>query len=272
MPLKNNEALITTDEEKFFSIMNNYLKNAIKYTEKGYVHFGYELNKGNIAFFVRDSGIGILQDKLDAVFERFVQADLSLSKPYEGSGLGLSISKAYAEMIGGKVRVESRFGKGSAFYLELPFDSGEKGKPARKEQNTDMISNNKYLNDLSILVVEDDEASVLYMEILLKDKCSELKIAKNGNDAINMIKKHPEIDLILMDVRMPDMDGYSATRKIRKFNPDVIIIAQTAFAMESDLIKSIDAGCDGYISKPIHEEDLLSTIQELIKKRNRTAN
>jgi len=264
-PLENDKAQIFTDKEKFFAVLNNYLKNAMKYTKQGRVHFGYEVKKQDLVFFVRDSGIGIKQDKLNAVFERFVQADFSLSKPYEGSGLGLAISKAYAEMIGGKVWVESQFGKGSTFYLQLPLDSNKKSIEPSHKKNT-LLNSTSFLKELNIMVVEDDEASILYMEILLKEKCAELKVAKTGSDAIQIAKDNPGLDLILMDVRMPDMDGYSATKIIRKFNEDILIIAQTAFAMESDRLKAMEAGCNAYISKPIHEEELLITIRNLLKK------
>lgn len=267
--LENNKAILMTDEEKFFAIMSNYLKNALKYTDEGSIHFGYELLDGIIEFYVKDSGIGILKDKHEAIFERFVQADLSITKPYEGSGLGLAISKAFAEMIGGEVRVDSEFGKGSTFYLTLPFkdvDSRDKNKSPKNNHHKNLKESMK---DLDILIVENDEPSVLYLKILLKDKCHSMQIARTGAEAIDLIKKHSSTDLILMDVRMPDMDGYAATKKIREFNKDVQILAQTAYAMESDKIRAMEAGCNGYISKPIREEELFTLINSLFYKKNK---
>jgi PAS domain S-box-containing protein len=266
--LEDNKALVSTDEEKLFAIMSNYLKNAIKYTQTGSIHLGYKVKDSSLEFFVKDSGIGIPKEKHDAVFERFVQADLSITKPYEGSGLGLAISKAFAEMIGGKVRLESEPGKGSIFYLRLPLNNTETISTTKTYKNDQPKQTKEELKDLDLMIVEDDEASVLYLKILLENKCSSLMIAKTGGQAIKLVKDHPEIDLILMDVRMPDMDGYTATNMIREFNKDVLIIAQTAYAMESDRDKAIEAGCNGYISKPISEDLLFSTIREFRLKKH----
>lgn len=262
---KDNEAFITTDEEKFIAIMSNFIKNAIKYTPEGNIEFGYHILDNIVEFYVKDSGIGITEDKHKAIFERFVQADLSITKPYEGSGLGLAICKAYAEMIDGNIRVESQINEGATFYLALPFKTN-KAKPIEtKKELTPKRQAGFDLKDLNILVVEDDEASSLYMKIILKNQCNQLHFAGTGRAAIDYTKKHPEIDLILMDIRMPDIDGLTATRDIRKFNKDILIVAQTAYAMESDRQKAIDAGCNDYIQKPVQEEKLFELIQTLLE-------
>jgi hypothetical protein len=263
--IEDNEAFIFTDEEKFAAIISNFLKNAIKYTPEGHVQFGYHNIDNCIEFYVRDSGIGIPADKHNAIFERFVQADLSITKPYEGSGLGLAICKAYAEMIDGKIRVKSQLNEGAIFYLTLPFNENKKQSIETKEKLASKQKAIFELKHLNILVVEDDEASSLYMKIILENQCNQLHFADTGRAAIDFTKNHPEIDLILMDIRMPDIDGLTATQKIREFNKDVLIVAQTAYAMESDRQKAIDAGCNDYIQKPVQEEKLLELIESLLR-------
>jgi len=261
--LDEPNTLIYTDEDKFYSIMSNYLKNALKYTNQGHISFGYVLEKDNIELFVKDTGIGVSPDRHKAIFERFVQADLSITKPYEGAGLGLAISKAYAKMINATVRVESVEGQGSTFYLRLPFS--DQNKPSLKSINGQKtMKKNVQLKDIDLLIVEDDPTSVLYLQLLLESHCKSLRVATTGNEALDLIRKHKDLDLILMDVKMPDMDGYDVTRLVRKFNTDVLIIAQTAYAMESDREKAMQAGCNAYISKPIREEELFPLISKLL--------
>ena len=259
--LPSNNALIKTDREKVFAVLTNLVKNAIKYTNQGAIEFGYEKKDDNLEFFIKDSGVGIPQDRQKAIFERFVQADIEDKMARQGAGLGLSISKAYVEMLGGKIWVESEIGKGSTFYFSLPYNSKleEKNGIGKIIQEDD--ENNKIKN-LKILIAEDDETSEILISTIVKEYSREIIKARTGIETVEMCRKNPDINLILMDIQMPGLNGYEATRQIRQFNKDVIIIAQTAFGFTGDRKKAIEAGCNDYISKPIQKEILTSLIQE----------
>ncbi len=179
----------------------------------------------------------------------------------EGAGLGLAISKAYAEMLGGKLWVESLLGQGSTFYFTLPDQPRSKINTDQEKTGLENLdeSNKKHLK---ILVAEDDETSKLHLSILLQNMAEEIYYARSGTEAIKMGQKHPELDLILMDIKMPLMDGDEASREIRKFNSDIIIIAQTAYALSGDRAKALAAGCNDYITKPIKKELLIEIIQK----------
>lgn len=258
-------SLIFTDKAKFTSIVTNLIKNAIKYTDRGFITVELELNDKHLEFRVKDSGIGIPEGKLEAIFNRFEQVDPDPSRIYEGSGLGLSISKSYAEFLGGTIQVESAPGKGSTFQVTLPLSEGTRaGHPPEKKQpagESDPSEGRK----ISILVVEDDQASIEYLHIILKDIARELHFASTSQEAVKVASEHPNLDLILMDIRIPGVDGYETTRTIRTFNSNVVIIAQTAHAAHSDRQQSLEAGCNDHISKPVGKDDLLRIIREHIK-------
>jgi len=259
--LPSKEAIIKTDIEKFYAILTNLVKNAIKFTNKGSIEFGYEKKGKYLEFFVKDTGIGISQKHKDLIFERFRQGSNSLTRNYEGAGLGLSISKSYVEMLEGKIWVESEEGKSSIFYFTIPYNVVSEEKYAIKNAVSGKDKEVETKN-LKILVAEDDETSYSLMSITLQKISHEVLHAKTGVEAIESCHNNPDIDLVLMDIRMPDMDGYEATRQIRQFNKDVIIIAQTAYGFSSDREKAIEAGCNDYISKPINS----TLLYELIKK------
>ncbi|MDP2335071.1 MAG: PAS domain S-box protein [Bacteroidota bacterium] len=267
LPLK--EAILKTDREKVSSILINLVKNAIKYCDKGTIEFGYDLVKTqhatSLQFFVKDTGIGIPKDRQEAVFDRFVQADIGDKRAFQGAGLGLSISKAYVEMLGGKIWVESEEGKGSIFYFTIPF----KSQPHTKRDITTFVSDEGekgQIRNLKLLIVEDDETSDLLILNMLKKISHRVLHSETGVEAIETCRNNPDLDLVLMDIKMPDMDGYEATRQIRQFNNDVVIIAQTAFGLSGDREKAIEAGCNDYIAKPINKDGLLSIIQKYFKK------
>jgi len=259
--LTSKEAIVKTDKEKFIAILTNLVKNAIKYSEKGSIEIGYILKSEQLQFYVKDTGIGIEKDRQEAIFERFIQADISDKDAYQGAGLGLSISKAYVEMLGGRLWVESEKGKGSTFYFTLPFDVQTKGE---NESLIDKIDEEfeTPLKKLKILIVDDDETSSLLLIESLENIDGGILYAKNGLEAVEICRNNPDIDLILMDLKMPIMDGYESTRQIRQFNKKSFIIAQTAFALAGDREKAIEAGCNEYISKPIMQNKLLSLINE----------
>ncbi|PKP29305.1 MAG: hypothetical protein CVU01_00585 [Bacteroidetes bacterium HGW-Bacteroidetes-18] len=270
--VKNNfleeDLMIETDCEKIYAIFTNLIKNAIKFTNKGLIIFGYERKGEYLEFYVKDTGIGISKDKHEAIFERFIQADISNDLAIQGAGLGLSITKAYVELLGGKIWVESEvenlaIGKlgGSTFYFNIPFNPIPVIKT--NPQNVKLSGKSgEQAGDLKILIAEDDEASSLYLSILVEEFSSEILMAKNGIEAVEIYKNNPEIDLILMDMQMPYLNGFEATSQIRQLNKNVVIIAQTAFALSFDRQKVIDAGCNDYISKPISTVELTAVIRK----------
>jgi len=257
--LPSKDAIIKTDREKVYAILTNLVKNAIKFTQQGSIEFGYNLKSGELEFFIRDSGAGIPKEQIESIFERFRQGSESLSKQYEGSGLGLSISKAYIELLGGKIWVESEFGKGSTFYFTLPY-TGEPESEFAQNGILIMESENQ-MKTLNILLVEDDEASSLLLSLAVKPIAKKVLFAYNGVEAVEKCRNNPTIDLILMDMKMHEMDGFEATRQIRGFNKDVVIIAQTAYTLTGDREKALEAGCNDYISKPIKRDQLLALIK-----------
>jgi len=265
--LPEAEANIITDGEKVSAVLLNLVKNAIKYTDKGTIRFGCDFietqNATYLQFSVNDTGIGIKKEHQDKIFERFIQEDIEDVHARQGAGLGLSISKAYAEMLGGNLWVESEKGEGSEFYFTIPYKQAN--NQALKDKNK--LSNEKEaLNlNLKVLVAEDDQISFNFISIVLRNYSKEIIRAKTGNEAIEKCRLNPDIDLILMDVKMPGLNGYLATKQIRQFNKDVVIIAQTAFGLTGDKEKALYAGCNNHISKPIKIEKLLELIHKYFK-------
>ncbi len=261
--LPNHEALIMTDKEKVYAILTNLVKNAIKFTSTGFIEIGYERKDNIVEFSVRDTGSGIQSEQIELIFERFRQGSESLTRNYEGAGLGLSISKAYVEMLGGKIWVESEIGIGSTFYFTLPYDPIVEEKEILNEiRPSEAEVQLKNPKTLKMLLAEDDETSELLMKKIMTQHVSKIMVVRTGIDAVNTCRNHPDLDMVLMDIKMPEMDGYEATRQIRQFNPKIIIIAQTAFALKGDLELALAAGCNDYIYKPIKAEML----NQLIKK------
>ncbi len=283
-PLSGNDTIIKTDREKVYAILTNLVKNALKFTEAGTIEFGYRIvsdkemegrrnvemgefrdkaclvsTNAELLFFVKDTGLGVRNKQKEFIFERFRQGSESLSRNYEGAGLGLSISKAYVEMLGGQIWVESEEGKGSTFYFTLPYIQ----KSKKTMNDSEIISDVKeiQMKKIQILIAEDDEASEKLMTATLKKFSKEILKAVNGAEAVEACRYNPDIDLVLMDIKMPVMDGYEATRQIRQFNTKVVIIAQSAYALKGDREKAIDAGCNDYITKPMK----LSALIELIR-------
>jgi signal transduction histidine kinase/ActR/RegA family two-component response regulator len=266
--LPSSEAIIKTDPEKLYAILINLVKNAIKFTNKGSIDFGYNITSDKISdlleFYVKDTGIGIPKDRQEAIFELFVQADIINTHAYQGAGLGLAISKAYVGMLSGRMYVESEPGNGTIFYFTIPYNPEKRGKRIEEDENkteeiTSVIKNRK------ILIAEDDKASEILISREVKKYCNEILVVNNGIDAVEVCRNNPDIDLILMDIKMPKMDGYEATAEIRKFNPSVVIIAQTAFALSGDKEKCLSAGCNDHISKPINNRVLMALIQEHLR-------
>jgi hypothetical protein len=254
-------SVISTDQNKLDSIFTNLIKNAIKYTQAGEIGVGCKVHENRLEFYVKDTGIGIPTERLQAIFERFIKADILDKDAHQGSGLGLAITKAYVEMLGGEIRVESEEGIGSTFYFTLPLN-GQVQKRTGKEENGNQEEKTSHTKGLNIVIAEDDETSALYLKTILQTVSGKIIFTKKGNETVEACRNNPGIDLVLMDIQMPDMSGYEATRRIREFNRDVVIIAQTAFALAGDSEKAIDAGCNDYISKPIKKGTLMEKIQK----------
>jgi len=263
--LPTKESFIYTDREKVYAILTNLVKNAIKFTKVGTIEFGYLKNGDTLEFYVKDTGNGIPKDRQPAIFERFIQADIEDKLAKQGSGLGLTISKAYAEMLGGKMWVDSQVGIGSTFYFTLPYNAEPKEKKAVGKFNPEQNEKNE-IKGLRILIAEDDKASEMLVSIFVSKFCEKILKVKTGVDAVEICRNNPDLDLILMDIQMPEMNGYEATRQIRQFNKDVAIIAQTAYGLSGDREKAIKAGCNAYISKPIIKDELMSLIQQYVIK------
>ncbi len=211
-------------------------------------------------FYVTDTGIGIPKDRQHAIFERFVQADIEDRMAYQGAGLGLAITKAYVEMLGGKIWVESDVGQGSTFHFSLPCPKTVGGGGEALKQSEPMTTYD--IRKLNILVVEEVEVSELLMLKNKKQFSRTLNTARTGLEAIKLLQENPDIELIMMDIRLLIMDGLEAAREIREFNTGVVILAQTAYALAGDCENALEAGCNDYITKPLNSEKL----KELIKK------
>ena len=256
--IKPDNVIIRTDIAKLDSILTNLIKNAIKYTEKGTIEIGASLTGNKLEVYVKDTGIGIPENRHDAVFNRFEQADFGDTRAFEGSGLGLAIVKAYVEMMGGEIALKSEPGVGSVFSFFIPVEIFD--EDFMFEEYFEEKKDTDELRKLIILIVEDDPVGLQFLKALLSQYDAEIFTAENGLAAVETMKNNQNINIILMDLRMPVMDGYEATRQIREFNKQVIIIAQTAFALSGDREKAINAGCNDYISKPIIINDFYDKI------------
>ncbi|HSH52606.1 MAG TPA: ATP-binding protein, partial [Bacteroidales bacterium] len=253
-----NNLTIYSDPVRLKQILSVLIDNAIKFTEKGRIEFGFtHPSDKEIQFYVKDTGIGLDDKYQDIIFERFRQIDEGATKKYDGAGIGLSIAQKLTQLLNGKIWVESTLGKGSTFYVKLPFIKDN------KEQT--FVDPKKFnWKDKIILVAEDKKINFDIIKEMLSITNVHIIWAKNGQEAIEIVKSNKDIDLILMDIQMPVMDGYETTKKIKKINTDMPIIAQTAYALPQDSFKCIDAGCDDYIAKPISIDLFLNKINRFL--------
>lgn len=252
--LSDENSIVVGDEIKILQVLSNLLNNAFKFTISGKITFGYTIQDNYVEFFVKDTGIGISKEDQIRIFDRFIQTDNSISRGYEGAGLGLAICKGLVGILGGKIWLESKPDVGSDFYFTVPFVA-----PQRLKKNNDLSNLNKSIK--TVLIAEDDLVSFKYLKTLLEKKDIQIIHAENGQDAIYYATNYPNIDLILMDIRMPIIDGVEATKEIKKIKPKVPIIAQTAYSFNEERRTIIDAGCDDYIVKPIDKEQLEAILE-----------
>jgi PAS domain S-box-containing protein len=262
--LPDAEAEIYTDDSKLQHVLKNILSNALKFTSCGTIEFGYALKDDFLEFFVKDTGIGIDEKFHSRIFGEFCQADTSVGRKYGGTGLGLSISKGYVELLGGKIWIKSTPDVGSVFYFTIPF------KPLKSISSAGHLRYEilNRLDGAKILIVEDEELCYFYLKEFFRAFCPILFHASNGNEAVEICRKNPDIVLVMMDMKMPVMDGFKAVEEIKKFRPQLPVIAETAYACQSDIEKIFASGCDGYIAKPVRRSILLEKIADILNKAN----
>lgn len=260
--LPDDLSVINTDDNRLSQILSNLLENALKFTEKGIIEFGY-LQKGEILeFFVKDSGIGINKKDQAVIFDRFRQANNDYKKSKSGTGLGLAIVKNLTELLGGEIWVESEVHQGATFRFTLPYTPVKE-----REDNTEKIKVYQNLTaHKTILIAEDNYINFMFFEALLEELDFKIIHAENGKLAVDIVLENNSIDLVLMDVGMPLMDGLEATKKIRETNKTIPIIAITGYAMAEDKKNLLNAGCDDYLSKPISEQKLFEVVEKYTKK------
>jgi len=264
--LPNDEIWIKTDPSRLRQVLVNLIGNAVKFTEAGGIKLGFTISreKGHVRFFVEDTGIGIEKDKINLIFDRFRQLNESPTRKAGGTGLGLTISKHIVQLLGGNIWAESKEGKGSTFYFTLPLHIIKKNELLTYSR-VDKRTFDFDFHGKNILIVEDEDINYLFLNNLLKRAKVRTRRAENGQKAIDQIKTGHNFDLILMDIKMPVMNGIDATKEIKKLQPLLPIIAQTAYAMEEEKQSCLHAGCDDYIAKPIDENRLFCMIDSILK-------
>ena len=259
--------MIYTDIDRFKQIIRNLISNSIKFTDFGLIEFGFKtiINKKepHIQFFIRDTGIGIPQEKIDVIFESFRQASESDTKIYGGTGLGLAITKKMVEILGGNIWVKSTPGQGSTFYFTLPYKPATLPETYSQKKIIKTTAKSYNWKNKKLLIVEDDEQSFIFFENVLKKTQIQIVRAINGIEAIKIFEEI-NFDIVLMDIQLPKLDGYKTTKKLKQIRKDIPVIAQTAYAMADEREKCLAAGCDDYISKPINITDLLGLINKYI--------
>jgi len=257
----NQQKNIFADRTKIQQILSNLLANSIKFTDKGYIKFGCHFDADYVRFFVEDTGIGIKQSDQTLIFERFRQIEKGLSRRYGGTGLGLSISTSYIDLMGGQIWVNSELGKGATFHFTIPY---EKNKNLSNPIPEIELGKTKDWKNYTALIAEDEHSNFIFLKELLFETNLKLIHAVNGQEAVQFCEKNPNIDIILMDIKMPILHGLDATKAIKKMRPDLPIIAQSAFAMETDIENATEAGCNDYISKLLNSNDLIALLEKYL--------
>ncbi len=258
--LPEEKSFVIADETKLTQVLSNLLVNAIKFTEKGLVKYGCKITGEYLEFHVSDTGIGIHEDLHDKIFERFRQSDLSISRKYGGTGLGLSISKSFVELMGGKIWLESSPGEGSVFYFTIPH------KPVKVVKESDSEKEEIHLDSKrSFLIVEDEDFNFMLTNRILAEHKMNILRAVDGLEAVEICRNRSDIELVIMDIKIPGINGHEATRRIKAIRPDLPVIALTAYAQEGSREQAINSGCDEYLSKPFKKEELLEIVGKFLK-------
>lgn len=261
--LSSDKSIVLSDSSLLKQILENLISNAIKFTQNGHVLIGYTIENDFIQFYIEDSGIGIDKEFHSKIFDRFQQVDIESTRVYGGTGLGLTIAKGTCELLGGKIWLDSEQEHGSKFLFTIPYI------PTQQSQLTQTITTKEdSMNPKTnvILIAEDEEINFLYLEESLRDFEYEIVRAHDGEEAVEICKNDERISLVLMDIKMPNMDGYTALKEIQKIRPELPIIAQTAYAMLSDKEMALEAGFKDYLAKPIKTADLFNTLNQYLTK------
>jgi len=252
--IDEEKVFITSDDLRLRQILNNLLSNALKFTKTGFIKFGYTIRGNKLEFFVQDTGKGIAKEKQSIIFERFRQEEETYTRQFGGTGLGLSISRGLAELLDGDIRFDSEEGKGSTFFFTIPYNPSrevsamyEKNDPVKKEYD---------FSDKLVLIVEDEDYNSELLRFYLKETSARLLFAKDGKIAVDLCRSNPSIDIIIMDIQLPVMNGLDATMEIRKFRKNMPIIALSAYVYEYDKKKYFDAGINDFLAKPVKSEKL----------------
>lgn len=256
--------IIETDKRWLLQILNNLIDNSIKFTNSGFIKLKTTEQKGNLRISVIDSGIGIKKENFKKIFDRFTQAESGLTRSYGGTGLGLSIARGLIDHLGGEISVESEFGKGSEFIFSIPvkFCSEVQKEPDNKKSENKINGTN-----IKLLIAEDEDINFLYLQELLGKKNFTIFRAKNGLEAIELFKKHSDIDIVLMDIKMPEMNGYDASLNIKKLNPAIPVIAISAFVYRDEKQSAFKLAFDEFIAKPVTAENLFNIINHYLNLR-----
>lgn len=255
----NKDHLFLADEIRLKQVLINLINNAIKFTDKGHIEFGYYAEDEFINFYVEDTGTGIAAEYHSLIFERFRQVGSAIAREKGGTGLGLAISKAIVNQMGGDIFVESEPGKGSKFQFKIPLILLQDSDRSIPQDLAEQVGTVLSWEGKTILIAEDEDANFTLLQLFLRNSGCEVLRAKNGREAVEMVNKYPT-DVVLMDLKMPVMDGFEATVSIKRQFPNLPVIAQTAFALSNDRIKAVEAGCDNYLSKPISAKTLINTL------------
>ncbi len=265
LPDPEKKTIVNTDPFRLKQIFVNLIQNALKFTPDGFVEVGFNLKDNNdIDFFVKDSGVGIPEDKQKIIFKRFRQIDDSHTRKHGGTGLGLTICKNLLDLMGSNLSLKSIEGQGSEFTFGMKYILTASPEVESGFHESNLKKNKLDLREKTILIVEDDGPSYLFLETLLSKYSPEIFWAKSGKQALEIMKSKKKIDIILMDIRMPEMDGMEATRQIRETNMDIPIIAQTAYAQVTDRKLAIESGCNDYLSKPISPVELTKLLAKYL--------
>ncbi len=258
LPSKDHSIKMLTDSDLLYKILYQLIDNAVKFTKEGTITVGYERHENEFHYFVKDSGIGITEEVRKSIFGHFIQEDSTDTRGYEGSGLGLAVAKGFVELLGGNIWLDSEKGKGSTFYFSLPGIQ----QATRNDVQNAISSSHTLTSKLTLLVAEDNDINFILIKLLLKDDLIEIFHASNGLETIELCHQHPEINLILMDLKMPEMDGFEATRQIKSFRRNLPIIAVSAYTENEVRLMAMQAGCDDFITKPINKEIIFRKLRE----------
>ncbi|GAA4233218.1 hypothetical protein GCM10022291_09700 [Postechiella marina] len=261
IPEAHKDLVIITDSQRLQQVISNLLNNALKFSEKGVISFGYTIEHDNLKFFVKDQGMGIPKNKQKEIFERFKQVNYENNAKYGGTGLGLSICKGIVTLLGGYITVSSQLKKGTCFEFTIPL---KLTKLKNVKRNNKVFAGKNFLKDKTILIAEDDTLIQLLFKIVLKKTGANVLFANTGKSAINLYQNHSNIDVVLLDIRMPEMNGLEAMDRLLEINPDVKIIMQTAYAMPEERENCFKRGCVGFLSKPVIKEELYEILDKWI--------